>query len=495
MQYIIYCRKSSESEDRQVMSLDAQEQELLKIAEQSGLEVISTLRESMSAKNPGRPVFAQMLNLLSKGKADGILCWKLDRLARNPIDGGNISWLLQQGTIKNIKTPQRDYYPHDNVLMMSVEFGMSNQYIRDLSENVKRGNREKLRRGEWPNHAPFGYLNDKLTKTVKPDPKNAKYVIEMFELYATGSYSYRDIADILYKQGLRTKNAKRVQKSLVENVVKKTFYFGMMERDGVFYPGNHKPLISKELFEKAKYVREEASRPRPKTLFFPYRGFMKCEICECALTATRKKQKYDYYYCTNGKFVCSQHKRYLNEEAVEKLFLQAFHKIAFDETLVDIMYQAAQQRTGLDAERSKNVIKKFETDIEDLHAQEKKLLRKSMADLISEELYQEEAKRLQNEIKILEKQKKDFMKKSKHKAVTLEPIKEIFLEGSKAISEFHQLKNEEKRKAVENILWNLSIEDGKVAQYKFKSPYDVLAKAPKNGDLETMLPDRDSNPD
>jgi len=95
-----------------------------------------------------------MMEIISKGQADGIICWKLDHLARNPVDGGSISWLLQTSQIKHIKTAERDYLPTDNVLMMSVEFGMSNQYIRDLSANVKRGNRKKLRRGEWPNYAP-----------------------------------------------------------------------------------------------------------------------------------------------------------------------------------------------------------------------------------------------------------------------------------------------------------------------------------------------------
>ena len=164
------------------MSLDAQEKELSTIAEGNNLKIVQVFRESMSAKAPGRPIFAQMMEMISKGKADAIICWKLDRLARNPVDGGTISWLLQTSQIQHIKTSDRDYWPTDNVLMMSVEFGMSNQYIRDLSANVKRGNREKLRRGEWPNHAPWGYLNDKGNKSLLVDKTKRQWVIKMFEL-------------------------------------------------------------------------------------------------------------------------------------------------------------------------------------------------------------------------------------------------------------------------------------------------------------------------
>ena len=109
MKYVIYCRKSSESDDRQALSIESQESEMLKIVERLNLSVVVLLKESKSAKQPDRPVFNQMIKMIEAGKADGILCWKLDRLARNPIDGGKIAWLLQKGLIANIKTSEKDW--------------------------------------------------------------------------------------------------------------------------------------------------------------------------------------------------------------------------------------------------------------------------------------------------------------------------------------------------------------------------------------------------
>jgi DNA invertase Pin-like site-specific DNA recombinase len=103
MKYILYCRKSTDTEDRQVLSLDSQERELLDIAKRHNLSVVKVLRESMSAKSAGRPIFDQMMKMIDSGKADAILCWKLDRLARNFVDGGKVmQWVID--TADSIKT-------------------------------------------------------------------------------------------------------------------------------------------------------------------------------------------------------------------------------------------------------------------------------------------------------------------------------------------------------------------------------------------------------
>src|SRR5579884_956493 len=147
LKYIIYARKSTESEDRQVQSIEDQLTRMREIAELRGVRVVDVLTESKSAKAPGqRPQFEYMLSQIERGKADGILCWQINRLSRNPIESGRVQWLLQRGVIRSIVTVEREYRPDDNVLLFSVETGMANQYILDLSRNVKRGMQGKLNR-------------------------------------------------------------------------------------------------------------------------------------------------------------------------------------------------------------------------------------------------------------------------------------------------------------------------------------------------------------
>ena len=154
IKYFLYARKSSESEERQVQSIDDQVNRLKKLAGEIKIPIKSILTEAKSAKKPNnRPLFEEMVDRIKNGEAEGILCWQMNRLSRNPVDSGTISWLLQQGVIKSIRTIDREYLPDDNVLLMSVESGMANQFLLELSKNVKRGLQGKLEQGWRPGPA------------------------------------------------------------------------------------------------------------------------------------------------------------------------------------------------------------------------------------------------------------------------------------------------------------------------------------------------------
>ena len=197
--YFIYCRKSSEAEDRQVLSIESQTRELEQIAAKLNLPVVEILSESKSAKDPGRPVFNAMMQRLYRGEAAGIICWKLDRLARNPVDGGSIIWAIKQHGIR-VMTPAQSYAREDdNIILMYIEFGMAQKYVDDLSKNVKRGLKTKIENGWYPGVAPVGYLNhtDKKTgeNTLIKDPERFPLIRQMWDLMLTGQYSVTQILD------------------------------------------------------------------------------------------------------------------------------------------------------------------------------------------------------------------------------------------------------------------------------------------------------------
>jgi site-specific DNA recombinase len=160
--YFIYCRKSSEAEDRQVLSIESQTRELEQKAAKLNLPVAEILTESRSAKEPGHPAFSQMMRRLYRGEAAGIICWKLDRLAHNPVDGGSIIWAIKQNGIRVMMPAQSYTREDDNIMLMYIEFGMAQKYVDDLSRNVKRGLKTKAEKGWYPNTPPSGYLSNKV---------------------------------------------------------------------------------------------------------------------------------------------------------------------------------------------------------------------------------------------------------------------------------------------------------------------------------------------
>lgn len=492
MKYVIYCRKSTDSEDKQVLSLDAQERELLDIAQKNNLTIAKTFRESMSAKSFGRPLFNEMLNFIESGKADGILCWKLDRLARNFIDGGKIIDSLQKSIIKEIRTYESVHLPNETVFLLAMQFGMANQYSRDLSVNVKRGNREKLSRGEWPGPAPFGYLNDKVNKTIIIDPILSKYVRKMYELYSTGGYTISDISRILYSDGLRTKTGKKVFKSLIHRTLKNPFYTGIMVREGKFYQGNHEKIISKQIFDNVQNLLNNSSRPRPKALFFPLRGFLKCESCGCSLTSSIKKGHH-YYYCTNGKGSCNEHKKYLRENYLYELISNILKNTAFTERKIELMYEAAKERLNLDSEYITKSLDTLKNSLEGLKTRESRLVDTFITEQINKDLYDQKILQLNNEKTVILSQIKEL--ELKQPSSTLEPTKNVFLQVNRASKEFLFADDYKKREIVKELLWNLSIKDKNMVTVSLKSPFNIMYKSPKNGDIFTLLGDRDSNPD
>jgi len=310
LKYFLYARKSSENEDRQIASIPSQLEELQKLAGQLGLKVAKVFTEEKSAKAPGRPIFGEMLERIRKGEAQGILCWKLDRLARNPVDGGTINWMLQQSILKHIQTYQRAYYPNDNVLMMSLEFGMANQFVIDLSVNTKRGMRSKAQNGWIPHKPPVGYLNNRYNapklSPVYKDPERFEIMRKLWDTLLKTRCSI----PILYGQGQRlgltTSQGKMISLSKFHELFKNPFYYGYFRWGEELYPGKHEPMVSKAEYDLAQGIIRGLKLRSQHHHVFAFTGMMHCGGCGAGVTAEEKIKtqkngnvhKYTYYHCT-----------------------------------------------------------------------------------------------------------------------------------------------------------------------------------------------------
>jgi site-specific DNA recombinase len=312
IKYFIYTRKSTDDTTRQVRSIDDQKAELRELARQQGITIVDVLVEKQSAKIPGRPVFNDMLDRIERGEAAGIIAWHPDRLARNSLDGGRVIYLVDTGKIKDMRfsTFWFDSTPQGK-LMLSIAFGMSKYYVDNLSENIKRGHRQKLKKGIFPQRAPIGYLNDPIAKTIGIDPERAPLIRKAFEMYAEGNHTLRQVQEAINALGLLGRRNKHQRSNTLavgnyQYILKNPVYYGVLRFDGELYEGRHEPIITKKLFDAAQAVMLRKSKPKGRGLKpYLYRGCFRCDECGCFITIETQKG-HNYLRCTKRVKPCSQ---------------------------------------------------------------------------------------------------------------------------------------------------------------------------------------------
>jgi site-specific DNA recombinase len=332
MRYFTYCRKSTEADDRQVLSLESQLNELKRaFGGDPSIVTLDVYDEAFSAKAPGRKLFNEMLARIERGEAEGIIAWHPDRLARNSVDAGKIIWLLDQKILKDLKFATYTFENNpQGKFMLSIFLGQSKYYVDALSENVKRGNRTKLEKGWRPNHAPLGYLNDRTTKTIVPDLDRFALVRRIFELGLIGSHSIKGITRETREWGLKTPQGRRIggkylTPSLVHHVLTNRFYAGIILWTGRSYPGAHKPIVTLEEFERVQTLLRRPGRPQPQKHSFPFTGLIRCGECASAITAEHKVNRfgtrYRYYHCTRKHLDSRCRQRVISSDALDAQFL------------------------------------------------------------------------------------------------------------------------------------------------------------------------------
>src|SRR3989338_4676727 len=353
MKYVIYVRKSSESEDRQVLSIEAQLAELQEYSAKEKLEIVASFEEAKTAKEPGRMKFAEMLSFIESGKADGIISWHPDRLARNSVDGGRIIHMVDRGLIRSLK----------------ITFGQSKYFVDNLRENVKRGLRQKIRNGVWPSWAPVAYKNN--DSKIQIDTDKAPKVKQLFELYATGEHNLKSLANWARENNLRGNLGQELRISTVHKILRNIFYIGLMKYTGEVFEGAHEAILTKKLFDRVQEVLDTRGKGRKKKRhIFAFSNFLTCATCGCMITAEVQKG-HTYYRCTKKKQTCAE--RYVREELLTNQIRDFLQKVSLSSqdaqkvlAALNSEEEQAKQQAQAEAQNLKAQIAELDTKLEKL---------------------------------------------------------------------------------------------------------------------------------
>ena len=484
--YFIYCRKSSEEEERQMLSIEAQLTELREYAKQHGLFIIREFYESKTAKEPGREVFNDMLAEIEKGNASGILAWNLDRLARNSVDGGKVIYLVDTGKIESLKFPTFWFEATpQGKFMLSVAFGQAKYYTDNLRENVLRGLRQKIRRGEYPCKAPLGYFNEPRKRTVEPDRQTFRKVKEILQAFGTGQYGLTAIQRKAFSLGLVGRDGRKLHLASIRCVLTNPFYYGMFRYHGELHQGTHKPMISKKLFDTIQQALIQNGKPRlnMKDNGFQFMNFATCAECGYAITAERHIKAsgltFVYYHCTwKNKFKRCLNRTYVREERLASQVKALCQKVSLPDEWRDKFFMKLEEwkkeqneSGGVFAQNAKIELKSMQTKLQ-------RLTEAYLAGALDLAEYQSTKNNMVSEKKTLEEKLEHFERKGNH---WLELTRNWILEANQARNLARRENYSEISTFLKSIGLNRTLNNGEI-QMNFKKPWNELA------DLEVSEP-------
>jgi site-specific DNA recombinase len=475
--YVLYARKSTEDSSKQVQSIPDQVKIMKDVARRQGLKIVEVITETYSAKQPyQRPEFTKMLGMIERGEIDGIICWQLNRLSRNPTESGILQQMLQDEKLLCIQTNDRTYRSEDNAIIFSVEAGMSNQFVRDLMKNVRRGMHTKAERGWFPGVPPIGYKNE--NKIIVPDTERWQHIRKMWDLLLSGTFTVSEISRKAEKEWGLTTYPRRVTGgtplsiSGVYAMFKNPFYAGYVVYGGKTYIGKHEQLVTQEEFERAQTIlhRKNATRPPldQKIENFPYRGLLSCGECGCAITYAKKTKSYkngltkdfEYVYCTNRRkdYDCSQ-KRYTKPDTLTKQIRAELEKYTIMPEFFELAVKYLDEYNELESDNRQELVDAQMSSINALENELRGLQRMLYSGRCSEEFFDAESQVI--EAKLL-KMRKSFDEQQESNMQWRMTAKKFFNFARYAKEDFESDDDDRKRQVLADLGQNLTIVNNKL---------------------------------
>lgn len=321
-----YNRKSTDTEDKQILSLESQLTEMNELAGKRGLKIDHYLQESKSAKKVGRPVFNQMIRDIKNSKNPcSIITWHPNRLTRNNPDMAVLTGLIDEGKILEIITPIQTY---KNTPIDKFMFGfwcLQSKLDNDnKSIDIARGMKARAMKGFYPIQAPLGYTTNDAVKDndkMKVPSKDFPLLKKALQMILNRTHTPSQVLRVLTEDwGVRSKRGNKITKSaFFKNFLKNPFIYGEYEfpkGSGQWMKGSHKPMISKYEWQEIQDIIEgnRTSKVKPQKQEFSFgNGMVTCGECGSKIISYNKTKKqkngitrhYVYNECKGNK-ACTQ---------------------------------------------------------------------------------------------------------------------------------------------------------------------------------------------
>ena len=492
MKCFIYLRVSTKeqaekADSKEGYSIPAQRDACARYIKDHGWELADEFVDrGESARTANRPQLKEMLREIKKRKDIGaVVVHKIDRLARSMEDHVAIKAILKKADATLVSVVEHIEDNAQGRFMEGIHALMAEYYSDNLGSETKKGMTQKAKMGGWPEMAPLGYLNvqtpmhGKLLRTVEVDEERAPFVIQVFELYATGDIAIPALTKKLYKMGFRSRGTAKsapckVSQSRIESILKNPFYKGIVRWNGIETKGIHKPLVSEELWDRVQDVRSMKNFAGPRLRKHPHylRGTLYCGECGAKLSSLTAKGSYLYFYCLGQKNEgngCTQ--KYIKIEDLEEAIADLYQEIQMPRKLIEGLRENFRQEL-LKQENSSAKEQEFITRrMAKLAGQRSKILDAFYAGAVTTEVLKEEQDRIakemgecQNRMEILNDGEEE-VKETLNRALDM---------ASKCHAAYSKAKPEHRRLYNQAFFRKIYVKDGEVSGKEFTSLFNML---------------------
>ncbi|MCH7878031.1 MAG: recombinase family protein [candidate division Zixibacteria bacterium] len=472
---VIYVRVSTKDQERGY-SISSQLRLLRDYAGKTHLRAVKEFRETESAGKAGRTAFGQMVQLLRSDRSiTEILVEKTDRLYRNFKDHVLIDDLgINIHFVKDSRVLGKDAKSADK-FVNDIQTAQARFYSNNLSDEVKKGQRQKAREGKFPRGMPpLGYIRNGVSRAIEIDPDRAPLIKILFEYYAEGDKSLDQAHGVARKIGLTyRKSGRTLARSGVERLLKNVFYTGKFKWNGTVHQGDHPQIVTDSLFERVQETFQARSNGKTGAKSFVFGRLMRCSQCGHTVTAEIKKKRYIYYHCTGYG---TNHKvEYIPENVLDEQFADFIGAVTIPDEFYNYLKtcldsEIRNTRTTLETEK-----RQLELSSDKIQSDMKRTLQKNLDGKISDELLG----KMQNDLQMK-------LTAVNYRLDNLSKVKsEEFDRAAKTIELSHQAETlyfkanpEQKRKLIKSTLSNCNL-SGRTLCVTYRKPFDLFAEGIK----------------
>ena len=475
---VLYARVSSKDQEREGFSIPAQLKLLRQYADDQRLTIVQEFVDVETAKATGRTGFGAMLAMLTAHPScSTILVEKTDRLYRNIRDWITVDELdlavhfVKENVVVSPASRSSEKFMH------GIKVLMAKNYVDNLSEEVKKGMREKAAQGHWPSVAPIGYVNDPQTRRIAVDAVRGPLITQVFALYAAGAHSLKGLAVEAFAMGLtHPRSGRRMMQGEIHRILKNPIYSGAFVWLDTRYQGAHTPLVTPETFTQVQAVLHRKPRARYPKQQHAFMGLLTCARCGCAMTAEQKKGRYVYYRCTGYHGACGN--TYMREERLSVLLGTLLTPLTITPAIAEDIATALRvsdtdgQRQRLDAltqveQRHHAVTVKLDRGYEDY-----------VSGRISDEFWARKSQAWEAELQVVRAERHRVTQPRQGRTATALQILEL---AKQAEYLYSTQSATEQRRVLDTVLSNCTFDRGTLCP-TYSKPIDLLVRGNETGD-------------